>query len=127
MPRTCSATRKDGSPCQIPMVGDASHCWAHDPAKAAARAEARARGGRNRSTVARLEKRRGARLTAVVGRLEAALEKVEDGRLSPQQGTAVASIARALATIYEVAELEARLAALEAQQQPADRSGRAWG
>ena len=121
----CSATRKDGQPCQAPtVVGDASLCFAHSPTTRDARTEARRRGGAGRSSIARLERRRSVRLGTVLSRLESALDGVESGKLTPAQGGAIAALSRALVAVYEISELEGRLATLEAQQ-PEGWTGRA--
>ena len=125
MPRTCSATRKDGRPCQAPVFdSDATECFAHAPGRASERAEARRRGGAGRSSIARLERRRSVRLGTVLSRLESALDGVESGKLTPAQGGAIAALSRALVAVYEISELEGRLATLEAQQ-PEGWTGRA--
>lgn len=80
---------------------------------AAERKAAQARGGHNRSNVARLRNAAPARLIPVYTKLEEALVKVEQGTLTPQQGTAMAAIAKALASILQAGELEMRLRELE--------------
>ena len=125
--RRCRGTRRDGSPCRAPAsaVGASGYCWAHDPANAMARREAQAKGGRHKATTARLRRLVPATLKPVLATLLDALDDVrgEDGQppaLSPQQAQAMAALARACVAVYQVAELEPRLAALEQAQDGID-------
>ena len=118
----CRATRKDGTPCRTPVVGDAPYCFGHDPAAAVKRTEARRRGGQNRATAKRLAKLMTVRLVPVREQLEGALGDVLADRLSPQQATAAAAVARALLAVLQAGELEERLRKLE-ESQP-QQSGR---
>ena len=113
---TCGATRKDGTPCTAQVLGDSRYCWAHDPALAATRAETRRRGGQNRATSKRLARLMPVRLVPVWEQLEQALTDVLAGSLDPKQATAAAALARALAAVLQVGELEQRLRDLEAAQ-----------
>jgi hypothetical protein len=45
---TCSATKRDGSPCTLPSSGPSALCWAHDPKNAERRRRGQSRGGRNK-------------------------------------------------------------------------------
>ena len=119
MPQTCQATRKDGQPCTAGVVGDACFCFAHDPALQGKREQARQRGGQNRATSKRLAKLMPARLLPVFERLEQAMEETHSGELEPKQAQAMAALARAMAAVLQVGELEQRLRLLEEQQQPA--------
>ena len=112
IPKHCQATRHDGQPCGATPQGN-GWCFTHDPDRAADRANAYRRGGENRSTTARLEKRMTPRLRGVVRRLEGAMAAVEAGSMDPRTGTALATLARALIAAYEAGELELRVAALE--------------
>ena len=126
--RRCRGTRRDGSPCQAPAtaVSAAGWCWAHDPANADARREAQAKGGRHKATTARLDRLVPATLRPVLATLLDALDEVrgEDGQppsLSPQQAQAMAALARAAVAVYQVAEIEPRLAKLEEAAQDGRR------
>lgn len=74
---------------------------------------ARAKGGRNTAKAARLRKLTPPRLLPIFDRLEAALGEVHAGTLDPRQATAMAALARALTTILQAGELEARVRDLE--------------
>jgi hypothetical protein len=43
---TCTATKRDGSPCTLPSYGSDGLCWAHDPKNAERRRRGQSRGGR---------------------------------------------------------------------------------
>ena len=109
----CKGTTKAGEPCTVPIAGPNGFCFRHDPSKVEESREASARGGHNRSNVARLRAAAPARLAAVYDRLEDALIAVENGTLQPGQASAMASLARAMATIMQVGELEMRIKELE--------------
>src|SRR3712207_6087627 len=64
---TCSANKKDGTPCGLPPNGPDGLCWAHSPANAAARRRSQSRGRRsNANTETRAVKKRMDELTAKV-------------------------------------------------------------
>ena len=44
----CRATKRDGSPCTLPVKGSDGYCWAHSPQHADARRRAASRAGRSR-------------------------------------------------------------------------------
>ena len=125
--RRCRGTTRGGAPCEAPpyAIGEDDYCWAHSPANAEARRAAQAKGGRNRSAGARLDRLVPATLKPVLATLLDALDDVrgEDGQppaLSPAQAQAMAALARAAVAVYQVAELEPRLAALEQAQDGSD-------
>jgi hypothetical protein len=108
----CAARRRDGAPCTAPAL-ESGYCFAHDPTRAADRADARAKGGRNRSGVRRARALGPPRLAAVYDRLERALEETHAGELDPKQATAMANLARALAAVLQAGEIEERVRTLE--------------
>ena len=111
-PPICQGTRKDGSPCTATTLGPTGFCFAHDPEKVAERAEARAKGGRNRSSLARLSRIVPARLGGVYDRLERAMGEVHGGQLDPRRANALANLARA-AAVLSAGEVEQRVRELE--------------
>ena len=80
----------------------------------------RAAGGRNKATLRRLDRLTPASLRPVLTRLFTALDGLEDGSVEPKTATAMASVAGVIVRVYEVAELEVRLKALEASREPED-------
>lgn len=111
--QTCPATTAEGRPCRGTPMGS-GWCFAHDPNLADQRAEARARGGRNRSTVARGRARIPNELADVVARLEEALTETHTGNLEPDRARAMASLANAIVRARESFDVEVRLGELEA-------------
>jgi hypothetical protein len=112
----CTATRRNGSPCAAQALPGKPHCFAHDPSLAAKRQAAYTAGGRGKSNVSRAHKRLPADLKDVLAQLLTALDEVHRGDLDPRQATAMSSLAGSIARIYEGAELEARISALENKQ-----------
>jgi hypothetical protein len=112
--KQCTALRADGRPCTAPVMGLGEHCFAHDPARAAARDQARRKGGAGRATRARLDRLVPATLRDMIGNLLDALEEVHTGDLDPKQATAMAALAGAVTRAYSVGVLESRVEALEA-------------
>lgn len=55
---TCTATRRDGTPCRAPALPDSELCWSHDPKQAEAAAVARSNGARKANKVRSLNGRR---------------------------------------------------------------------
>ena len=112
-PKRCTGTRRDGTPCAAAVVGTGTLCYAHDPARATARDQARRKGGTNSATRARLDRLLPATLRPMIGRLLEALDEVHAGTLDPKQASAMASLAGTIVRAYSVGVLEDRVAALE--------------
>ncbi len=113
--KQCVATRKDGQRCTAPAMGISPFCFAHDPNMSHKREEARRKGGKHKANVVRLRGLVPPRLEKVYDKLETALADVLDGRLSPKQGAAAASIARAMVAVLQAGETEERLRETERQ------------
>ncbi len=111
----CTGTNRDGQPCSAQAWRDGLCRW-HHPDLADARAGWRAKGGERRSNASRARKALPKDLRDVLDTLLAALAAVEAGTLTPGQATAMASLAGAIVRTHQVAELEPRLAVLEARQ-----------
>jgi len=114
----CHGKTASGKPCKMPAVKGTRLCFAHSPARAAERAQARRRGGQNSHTPHAGDP---STIPANIGSLEDAgklLNYVLAELLVMDNGIARA---RALLAAYEmclksieIGELEARIAALEA-------------
>jgi hypothetical protein len=113
---TCSATRKDGSPCTT-QARASGFCFAHDPELAEKRRAAYSTGGSNKRTSRRIDKLTPASLRPVLDKLFATLDGLEDGTIEPRVGTAMASVAGVICRVYEASDLEMRLKTLEAGQE----------
>ena len=109
----CLGRNRDGSRCSA-QPGASGHCLWHDPALAAERAAWRRKGGEGKSTANRAAKRLPKDLRDVRDALLRALRDVEGGGLAAPQANAMAALARAVVAVHQVAELEARVASLEA-------------
>jgi hypothetical protein len=77
----CTATRVNGQACTARARPGRALCFAHDPDLQAQRQVARLSGGKNKSTVKRLDKLTPAGLRPVLATLYAALDSLEDGSL----------------------------------------------
>jgi hypothetical protein len=115
-PKRCAGQRKDGTPCGAAVMGAGTLCYAHDPARATERDQARRKGGTNSATRARLDRLVPATLRPMIGSLLDALDEVHAGTLDPRQASAMASLAGAITKAYGVGVLEERLTALEEAQ-----------
>ena len=113
----CRRLKPDGSKCQARRVAGSEFCFFHDPEKSAAREVAQKAGGqRNKITVlpstapdARLQ---GAR--DVVSLLAETINQVRRGEVDPKVANAVGYLGGLLIKALHEAEIEGRLAALEA-------------
>jgi len=111
-PTICGATRADGEPCTVRALAD-GYCFAHSQTTAGKRHTARATGGRNKATPRRLQRLMPTSLRPVLATLFTAIDEVHAGTLDPRQASAMASLAGAIGRLYEVAEIEQRIEALE--------------
>ena len=120
-PTTCKTTKADGTPCGM-APGASGYCFAHDPARADERDEARRRGGRVRSG----DLARAVLSTAEAGTLELqsakdvhrllaeTIQHARTGRLDCRIAATVGSLAGVLLRALEQGDLETRLAEMEA-------------
>lgn len=109
----CAAFRRDGSNCRAAPLPASDYCFAHDPQRAEQRADARRRGGLNRSTANRVRKIGPPGIVALVATLEQALADVLAGELDTRRASAAAAIARAIIAAHQAGDMELRLQALE--------------
>ena len=117
MPSQCTGYNKSGAPCRAQAWKDNLCRW-HHPDLEVQRAEERRRGGHARSNAARARKALAGELRdmgEVKTRLMIALTKVEAGELESGPANAMANLARAIATIVQVGELEDRIRELESR------------
>ena len=117
--KTCKATTKAGQPCGG-WAGASGFCFSHDPARAAQRKEARARGGRARhgrriGTVGADGQVTIEGLGDVVHVVTAEINTLLTLEKSIGRARAVGYLAGVLVTVYAQSELERRIAALEAR------------
>ena len=109
----CRATNQAGQPCAAAVWQDGWCRW-HSPALEHERREWSRRGGRGKSNKARAKKASaGMEMSDVQALLAIVLKGTISGRFTPGQASACTAVARALVTIHENVEIEARLEALE--------------
>ena len=113
----CSGTNVDGTPCSAtPRPGSAWCVW-HDPATKAQRTEWAKRGGKARSNAARAKKALPTELMTsdeIAAWLTIQFRKLITGQIEPGIATASATVAKAIADIQRGAQIEERIAELEA-------------
>ena len=109
----CTAATRTGARCRGRALLGQETCRFHDPALAAANAEARRAGGRASSHAdrARTRLRGGASLALIEEALGDAMHDVLAGRLEPAAATAIAALARSLVVVRVDTREEARLEA----------------
>ena len=109
----CSAITTAGAPCPNRTLPHSSFCFAHDPALAARREDARRKGGAATRRSERLARMIPGQLQTVYTTLETALAEVHDGTITPSVANAMAAIASAMVRTLTAGEMEERLRALE--------------
>lgn len=105
----CTAMCQSGKPCGALAVQGTDRCVFHSDSFM----EARARGGRNSSRIARLERRLSPRLRPVLELLEKAIAETYAGTLPASRATAIAALAGAIIKTIDAATYESRLMELE--------------
>jgi hypothetical protein len=115
--RACAATRKDGTPCRAPALPGDSLCWAHSPATAAKREQARRNGGRERMrrdavipSSPDVAFQTPADVLALLGRVAGSAMR---GELSPRVANCAVYAASVALRCIEGSELERRISELE--------------
>ena len=123
--RRCAHVRASGAPCGGYAIAGSLRCFAHDPASAAERDAARRRGGRAGRPATLPDSAAPLRSMAdVVALTEQLVNHLLAGRLDPKVATAAGYLLGIGAKAIGQADLEARLAALEAVLEP-ERAGAA--
>ncbi|MGI8483473.1 MAG: hypothetical protein ACR2OU_04340 [Thermomicrobiales bacterium] len=116
----CTATRRDGHPCQgTPLPGKA-FCFAHDPELREQRHQWTTAAGKAKANSRRLKKSLGLdtptlTLVEIDALLCLTLKAVVSGKLEPGIATSAAGVSKAIMAIRTASDLEERLAALEQQ------------
>ena len=117
--RQCRATNKQGQPCGAFALAGSDFCFHHDPDKAVERKAARAKGGRARhgrkiATGGNDEPVEIATASDVVELLTRTINDCLILENSIQRARAIGYLAGVIVKALEIAELEERVAALEA-------------
>ena len=114
----CLGTNQSGGPCGGYLPKGSTWCLWHDPDREAEREEWRRRGGENRSNKARARKQLAGQVMSVSDMdafLCASMVKVAAGRMEPNVGSAVATLAKTVVAIRTAGETERRIEDLERQ------------
>ncbi len=111
--KQCTATRSNGQRCKAQVLTEGDLCFIHNPANQDRIDEARRKGGKNKSNTTRAQKRMPREVRDIVQIVEAAMGGVLQGKITPSQGHATASLVGAWVKLRETGELEQRLAELE--------------
>ncbi|MGI8545898.1 MAG: hypothetical protein ACR2M1_00965 [Gemmatimonadaceae bacterium] len=117
-PTKCTATNRDGTPCQGTALPNGTHCFAHDERLAQQRRQWAVDAGKAKSNAARMRKSLGTgaetlALSEVDALLCTALKGVLTGKLEPGIATSAATVAKSIMAIRTASDLESRLAQLE--------------
>lgn len=123
--RRCAQMRASGDRCHGFAVAGSTFCFAHDPAQAEKRDDARRRGGQAGRVATLDDSSIPVRtLHDVLGLMETTINDVRAGRVDVRVANAVGYLANVAMKALEQADLEARLEALEAVLEP-ERAERA--
>lgn len=106
---TCTATKKDGTPCVLPALPSTDVCFAHSPQAA----EARAAGGRGTASTERAFKMLPAKLKPLFYDLKDLYRDCRNGDVSPEIARACAAVARVMVVVLERGQLEEEIQAIE--------------
>jgi hypothetical protein len=119
---TCGAELERGRTCRA-FALDSGRCWNHDPERAGERHAAQSKGGKLRALQGR--RRRLTTPAALLAFVDRLIWDAIDGKYDPKLVNAVTAAVNTQRALLEQADLEQRLAALEAAAEPAQhRSGR---
>jgi hypothetical protein len=121
---TCTATKRDGSPCTLLSYGPDGLCWAHDPKNAERRRRGQSRGGKSKPS------------KELVG-IKQRLSDLADDVLEAKVDKGVAAVASQILNVYlraielerKVKEQEEILERIQALEQSAEtaKGGSRWG
>src|SRR5215210_2365398 len=109
----CSAVKRDGSRCTLPVTGQHGLCWAHDPSNAERRRRTASKGGRSKTQKA---------VKTLHELLEDLTTRVIDGKLETSRGSVANQLITTRIKLFEyerrmreTEELEDRIGQLEEQ------------
>jgi len=113
----CPSLTRDGKACAATPRPGSAYCPWHDPSLSKRRSEWSARGGSHRSNKARAAKTLPTELMStdeLASWLTVVFRRLITGQIEPGVATASATVAKAIADIQRGAQIEERLAELEA-------------
>lgn len=109
----CKANTKSGEQCPNGVMKGYDHCFVHEPAMKERRRESSKTGGHNKSTERRTYKRLPSDLRGALDTLYRTLAGLEAGDVEPAKATAIATVSRAIVTVYEAGLIETKVRELE--------------
>jgi hypothetical protein len=86
MPR-CAGIKRDGGRCAVVVRAEQTHCYAHDPSRAAERQKNAARGGRAKAST---------EIRSLKAEIKALIEQVRDGSVDRNDASSMLQGYRAL-------------------------------
>jgi len=113
----CPSVTREGKPCSATPRPGSAYCAWHDPMLSKRRSEWSAKGGANRSNRQRAAKALPTELMStdeIAAWLTIQYRKLITGQIEPGVATASATVAKAIAEIQRDAQIEERMAAIEA-------------
>lgn len=113
----CPSVTRERKPCSATPRPGSAYCAWHDPELSKRRSEWSAKGGANRSNKARAAKALPTELMStdeIAAWLTIQFRKLITGQIEPGIATASATVAKAIAEIQRGAQIEERLAEIEA-------------
>lgn len=119
MAEHCSHIKSDKTRCRGFAISGSKYCFAHDPAQAEKRKEARRRGG-SAGTIEPLPESSLAvrNLGDVLELIETTINDVRAGRVDVKTANAVGYLANVSLKVIQQTDIEARLEALESVLEP---------
>jgi hypothetical protein len=118
----CTAKKTNGEPCQAVCQPDRPFCFSHDPELADRRQAGREAGGRERSNARRAFRRLPTDIRSTLDVVFETLEGVREGSILPAQAQAIASLSRAIVSLWEAGTVEQALRDLEEKLDQRDRN-----
>lgn len=110
----CAQTRPNGEPCRGFAIAGSRYCFAHDPAQAAKRDDARRRGGEAGKPPPLPESTIPLRTMGdVLALLETTVNDLRAGRVDTKTANGIGYLANVAVKVIQQTDIEARLEALE--------------
>lgn len=115
----CAHTKPNGEPCRGYAITGSRFCFAHDPAQAEKRTDARRRGGSAGMPEPLPESELTIRsMSDVLELIETTINDVRAGRVDTKTANTVGYLANVAVKVIQQTDLEARLEALESVLEP---------
>ena len=109
----CESTTKAGAPCRAPVRPDSGFCFWHSPELAVERLAARSKGGKSAHLGSESAPVRIRQVSDLLDLLEVAASDAMSREPSIARARCLCQVAQTAGRVLEVADLEARVVALE--------------